>query len=395
MRQIPLHIAAHNGRLDVIQILIRHGSRASTRTGHKITKHASMLEGLADHYNDVSWHEDPDWMPGYRWAGTPAHIAATVGEPQALKILLNLHLQEGGSINETDENGRTILHNIATGYRGGFRSCYDVLTESSKPPNVISTDMLDANGETALHIATRKCCSRTGPGRFFNDDFDEEMNSYEPTWNPVIELVDTFGANVNVQTTWGETTLHFACKKGIASLAKYLLGRGADARLCDMMGQNALHWLCNMRQETNQDRPTILACLTAKMTLEDIEAKGRDGLTAYDYAIKRDAEYLEIERRSEQGLSTILKWPADPILDGDKHHSHWLQHKCCQAFEELHRLIDCSLLIIKGEASKKDLDFLQRIVGKHPHLQHWLDERRRYQESKANDFWLIDLSNRT
>jgi len=320
---------------------------------------------------------DGRWAANYRhiseriaeWSGTPVHVAARFGVPETLKILLARYLQGGGSLDETDANGCTFLHLIAHHQHPDYQACWDIFLDWLKPPHIIDPNTLDSCGDAALHIAIRK----------------RHLPISKTMWNPIIPLIETLKAAVNIRTITGATPLHLACQKGSFILVAYLLHKGANARLDDGFGQNALYWLCSRTQHRNQNRPRIFATLVRRMTLEDIEARRSDGQTARDLAVNSDAEYLEKERRFENCLNLDLDKPADSLSGFEKERNdiNW-SYMYCQAFEELHALIDCSLVIIKGKGSKKDLDFLKRIVGKHPHLQHWLGKRRRYQISKAN-----------
>jgi len=306
--QTPLHIAAQRGVVNIVQMLLRHGAKTRTQSSTRTTK--SMLHGSTFNDDGDPLGEDDGLCVSLpKWSGTPVHIAAIAAEPQVLKILLRQFLRGGGSINVTDENGRTIFHQIAGVQTRNLRSCWDVLRRYSKPPNTFNQDSLDNNGESALHIATRKCCP--GQAFMFQDDFAEDPESENTIWSPVIALVETFGATVDIRTTTGVTPLHLACKRGILSLVDYLLAQGADARLYDQSGQSALHWLCSQVQRGHERRPAILDQLVRRMTLEDMEAKRADGQSARDLAVKPDADYLERKRRCENSLTLNIKMPAE------------------------------------------------------------------------------------
>ncbi|KAI4907999.1 uncharacterized protein J4E92_011003 [Alternaria infectoria] len=382
--QTPLHIAAQRGVVNIVQMLLRHGAKTRTQSSTRTAK--SMLHGSTYNEDGDPLGEDDDLcvtMP--KWSGTPVHIAAIAAEPQVLKILLRQFLRKGGSINVTDENGRTIFHQIAGVQTRDLRSCWDVLRRYSKPPNTFNQDSLDNNGESALHIATRKCCP--GLGWNFQDDFAEDPESENTIWSPVIALIETLGATVDIRTTTGLTPLHLACKRGILSLVDYLLAQGADARLYDQSGQSALHWLCSQEQQGRERRPEILERLVRRMTLEDMEAKRADGQSARDVAVKPDADYLERKRRYENGLTPNIKMPAEPKpkIVAKFFLSSWQLNGRCLAFEELHNAIDLMIALVKMEASDEDEAQMQRDANELPHMQHWVDKRRLYRKSKAKE----------
>jgi len=381
--QTALHIAAYQSRADIIKMLIRHGSRTRVQSSTRITK--SMLDGLDRDFGDFNQDEEDNDQALAKWSGTPVHIAATIEQPEVMHILLSTFLREGGSINETDENGRTFLHLLATSHGSDPRRCWDVFSKFPESSEIVN-HMLDRNGESALHIATRKSCLAIDSS--FQDDFyeDSDSDSEETVWNPVIALVETFGTAVNIQTSTGVTPLHIACKKGASSLVAYLLDKGANARLYDESGQNAMHWLCSQMQRGRQNRPAILVTLTQIMTVEDIEAKRTDGQTARDLAVKHDADYLEIARRHANGLVPNLDMPAEPLLSIVREFCvNFWQLERCNVFLELHGLIDGLLNMVKCEPSSEAIAGLQRLVSEQPRLQHVLEKNRLYWESKAKE----------
>ena len=393
-RETPLHIAAGYNRLDVIKLLIHHGAQTCIESSSEFRR--PEILGRAN-------NEFPKLGVGNR-SGTPVRIAATHRNLTALPVILARFLQEGGSINDTDEDGRTVLHEIGTFYLEYPRRSWKTLSESFKSFDDFDPDILDDNGESALHIAT---CEESAlyvgkqsfnPPRFYpnNDGFDDEEDSGEGAWNTVSALIELFGAAVDIRTSTGATPLHLACEMGNFNLVDYLLRKGANARSYDQSGQNALHWLCSQMQRHDDSRPRILSILLQGITLVDIEAESADGETARDLATKCDDDYIEYtcyyekdQRLScyenDQKLNLAMRTtPQRESLSAEVRSVERI-YFLDWAFEELQSLIDCSLIIIKGEGSKKDLDFLKQIVSKHPHLQHWLDKRRRYQDSVADN----------
>ncbi|KAI4670627.1 uncharacterized protein J4E79_000913 [Alternaria viburni] len=384
IRQTPLHIAAQHGVVDIVQMLLRHGAKTRTPSSTRTTK--SMLHGITYDHDGVLLGEDNDLcvsMP--KWSGTPVHIAAIAAEPQVLKLLLRQFLREGGSINTTDENGRTIFHQIAGVQADNLWSCWDVLRRYSRPPNTFNQDSLDNNGESALHIATRKY--RPGISSLFQDGFAGDPETGNPIWSPVITLIETFGTAVDIRTTSGVTPLHLACKRGILNLVDYLFTQGADARLYDQSGQTALHWLCSQEQQGIEKRPVILSRLAQRMTLEDIEAKRADGQSARDLAVKPDANYLERKRRYENRLTPNIETSTEPELEpvAQLNYYHWTGGMRCEGFEELHSAIDSMIALVKFEASDESEAYMQGQANELPHMQHWMEKRRLYRESQVKN----------
>ena len=389
--QTPLHLAASFYGTEMVEILTRHESRTRSRS----SSHSADgdVESFLRQENQLFNHNLIDiTSKKLKCGGTPAHIAATGGNANALRLILDWFLRERGSINEADANGRTILHQLIAGNPWISRSCWHVLSQSFRCFDDFDPDILDNYGKSALHIASKNyelACMLKHWGVFAGNSIEK------PMCHPVIALVEIFGAFVDIRTTTGVTPLLLACETGNFNLVDYLLRKGANPRSYDQSGQNALHWLCNQLQRRDDSRPRILSILLQGMTLVDIEAKRADGRTARDLAIKDDNDYTEftcyyekdqklICYENEQMLNLAMRTAPQRESLSAEGRSVCSERFLCWAFEELQSLLDCSLIIIKGEGSKKDLEFLERIVSKHPHLQHWLDKRRRYHDSEAS-----------
>ena len=83
--------------------------------------------------------------------------------------------------------------------------------------------VLDENGNTPLHAVTA---------------VDADVG---------LGLVDALlerGANPNVHGSYMMTPLHMAVCMGFSSVAQRLLRGGADPRVLDVDGRNAMHWAC-------------------------------------------------------------------------------------------------------------------------------------------------------
>jgi hypothetical protein len=149
-----------------------------------------------------------------RWSGTPVHVAARRVNSKVLRRLLLYFLQEEGCINEQDGNGRTMLHLIANMQTRSIQASSDVLDCFSKPRHRVNVGILDDNGEAALHIDPKYCCS--GILLLFHDEFHRDLDSEEPRWNPVIALVEAFATPINIRTAGRVMPLQLAFKMGFS-----------------------------------------------------------------------------------------------------------------------------------------------------------------------------------
>ena len=132
-----------------------------------------------------------------------------------------------------------MLHLLATVHGRSTQASLVELDYFSTPPHTLNVGIQDKNGEAALHIAAKHCCSGFSP--YFINEFETNPCSEEPLWNPVIALVETFATPINIRTAGEVTPLQLACKIGLPRFVEYLLDKGADARAYDALGRTTLH----------------------------------------------------------------------------------------------------------------------------------------------------------
>lgn len=94
---------------------------------------------------------------------------------------------------------------------------------------------------------------------------------------PVITVLLSFGADVNIRNDVGQTPVMTASKRGNLEIVKLLKERGADLLLEDFNGQTALHWAV-----TEKDTPDICDYLIRNGL--NPNRRTMQGLSALDYA---------------------------------------------------------------------------------------------------------------
>ncbi|KAI4605589.1 hypothetical protein J4E83_010582 [Alternaria metachromatica] len=396
-QETPLHIAAGKNRLDVVELLINHGAQTCIQSSSSDLRRGLIWGRANDEFARLG--------VGYR-GGTPVRVAAINVNFPALPTILARFLQEGGSINDTDEDGCTVLHEIGTFFQEYPRRSWKTLSELFKSFDDFDPDILDDDGESALHIASRGEYALHVSGQYFNppmsypnnDGFDDDdEDSRERDWNAVSALIELFGAAVDIRTSTGATPLHLACKKVDPSLVEYLLRKGADPRLYDQSGQNALHWLCSQRQNGFDKRPEIWCMLAQGMTLVDIEARMADGQTARDLVAKFEAKNLGSDDSGDSDLEPDVEGPAEPVpqpqeesyLLGGRGRPFAFSGDFVFIQNRLLVLIDDMLVLIKSEPSSRAFARLQRLVEEKPHMQHLLEKNRLYWESQTKERWRL------
>jgi ankyrin repeat protein len=199
----PLHLAARDGRLEIVDVLLKAGARAD----------------IADDRGS-----------------TPLHWAA--GHPGVISILV----ERGASVNMVDRSGRTVLHWAAN---IGAADSIDALLKRGADVNI-----QDLSGSTPLHLASRAGDVRTA-ARLLDNGADADLSARDGvtalhlaarTGNPetVARLLDE-NADARAVDAYGFSPLHEAARTGRSAAVEILLAKGADPNQPDLTGSTPLH----------------------------------------------------------------------------------------------------------------------------------------------------------
>ena len=259
----PLHLAAQVGAKDAIARLLALGADPKACTGNGLT----LFEfALVNWQGDLvrSWLDD-EMLPVQKsqYAGLlPIHVACYLKYMDMTKILL----EHGADINEVDDFGRTPLqfavarrcvskwgnvdfvqflldHGAAVNMRAnnGFSVLHlttdsdmiELLLQHGADPNAVDKDF----GISPLYMHIDR-------GAIFYRERGEKLDANPPEWYAGclrrVELLLDAGADPNCRTMDGETPLHRAVRMLNYSVARELLGRGANPRLRDRGGVSPL-----------------------------------------------------------------------------------------------------------------------------------------------------------
>lgn len=143
-----LHIAAKQGDLDIVKVLMEAHSELSMTVDNANTTalHTAATQGHIEVVNYLLELESSLAAIGRSNGKTALHSAARNGHVQVVKALLS---KEPGIAPRNDKKGQTALHMAVKGQN------LEVVEELIKAdPSLIN--MVDNKGNTALHIATRK-----------------------------------------------------------------------------------------------------------------------------------------------------------------------------------------------------------------------------------------------
>ncbi|EJW81990.1 hypothetical protein WUBG_07101, partial [Wuchereria bancrofti] len=184
----PLHESASKGRLEVVRLLAASGADPARKTGNA----KAPIEYITD--------EDVKKDILHEYTGYKIYAAAQIGDILMLKSLLA----------ERDPNyvhpclKETPLHAVAGSAHQRRKVIAEILLKNGCP-----TDVLNKDGFSALHIATKLC-------------------SYD-----VLEVLISHGVNISEPSSRGKTALHIAAEKGDFDLCKQLLNYGLPTDLKD------------------------------------------------------------------------------------------------------------------------------------------------------------------
>lgn len=219
--QTALNIAARNGHIEIVQLLLNLKSTS-----------ANILKEV-----DVNHADRDGWTPlrSASWGGhtevvkllieqsncaidladkeerTALRAAAWSGHEDILKILISA----GANVNSVDKQGRTSL--IAASYMGHYE-IVEILLENGADVN-----HLDVDGRSALCVAA--LCGTSG-------------------YSKVISCLLEHGANTDQLDNDGMSPLLVSSFEGNAEVCELLLENGADPDLADFMGRTPLWAAC-------------------------------------------------------------------------------------------------------------------------------------------------------
>ncbi|TMW55107.1 hypothetical protein Poli38472_013869 [Pythium oligandrum] len=148
---------------------------------------------------------------------SPLHEAAFRADPTIMRMILERIEQNGNQpiaslIDMQNQFGNTPLHNAA---RTGSPECVEILLKADAKPSIVNV-----NGSLPLHHAC----------------YCEKSNLQ------VVKLLVDAGLDINHQDAQGYTPMMVAAKKNQTEVIDYLRGRGADLKVKNQFGENALHF---------------------------------------------------------------------------------------------------------------------------------------------------------
>ncbi|NXJ07747.1 DAPK1 kinase, partial [Odontophorus gujanensis] len=244
----PLLIAAGCGNIQMLQLLLKRGSRIDVQDKSGETAlHVASRYGHVDVVQFLcSVGSNPNFQD--KEEETPLHCAAWHGYYSVAKALC----EAGCNVNIKNREGETPL---LTASARGYHDIVECLSEHGA-----DLDATDKDGHIALHLAVRRC---------------------------QIEVVKTLinqGCFVDFQDRHGNTPLHVACKDGNVPIVMALCEAGCNLDVSNKYGRTPLHLSAN-----NGILEVVrFLCLTGA----NVEALTSDGKTAEDLARAEQHEHV-------------------------------------------------------------------------------------------------------
>jgi ankyrin repeat protein len=306
--ETALMTASRTGNVDAVKVLLAHGADVNaTESWHGETalmwavaqKHAAAARELIARGADVNarsttnrWERQNSAEPREKWLPLGGLNVLEFAARQGCVDCIPVLLQAGADINAVDQDGITPLLSAMI---NGHYDVANVLIEKGANPNIA-----DRTGRTALYSAvddhTMPASNRPSP-----KEIDNEVSSLD-----VVEALVAKGANINAQLkqqqpyrtkldrgddtmlTTGTTPLLRAAKAGDIEVMKFLLAKGADAKLTTRNGINPLMAAAGLgtkEEDTTGRRKTqaaaieaIKLCLDAGVDVNAVDSRGQTAL---------------------------------------------------------------------------------------------------------------------
>ncbi|VUC30448.1 unnamed protein product [Clonostachys rosea] len=267
----PLALAAGNGHLEIVQLLLEHEATATVTDRHQTTPlhlaanmgNVEMARLLLDKGADTAARDSSSFTPLLSsatrnhseviklllsrgasvecrdYVGTTSLMyASRLGHVETIRVLL----EGGADIEATSENvGTALIHASDYGQVEAMR----LLLERGADIEAADTDgwtslmAATKNGHTeAIEILLERGASPESMDVF---GWTSLMLASENGFIEAIKLLLERGANVAVSDTDGWTSLMLASRQGHVEALKLLLEKGADPAAADTQGQTALY----------------------------------------------------------------------------------------------------------------------------------------------------------
>lgn len=243
----PLHCAAFGNSLEVAEILIANGASL-----HAVVQRAGCEDNLVhcavrtDAVECMELFIERGVDPAYATSGglNALHLAAELGSQRCLSFLLKETKISINGVTKQRDKESTALHLAAA---RGYAECVELLLSEGAKANT-----KNYRGFTALHLAAR-CSSlecvevllRDGNADSNAEDYDKRTPLHAAISRSeracdIIDMLVSWGAQVNKKDEYGYSALHLAAMDGLTQCVETLIFLGADVTSKSKKGHTAL-----------------------------------------------------------------------------------------------------------------------------------------------------------
>ncbi|CAB0030028.1 unnamed protein product [Trichogramma brassicae] len=325
MGKTPLHVAIKNGKIKLVEILMRRGANPNLADKNGFTPlHIvcqskyddvdllKMLFEAADKFNKPLQVDARD-----KSNCTPLHLALNCGHEQIAEWLL----RKGADLNLANAEGSTPLHLISAGkmdYVDLLKAFFEISDEQTR---TVKVDARDNEGKTPLHYAISHrhkkvfelLLRRNADANVFDNYGSTALHTIcmvndDNGWAKMLfEISEEMNGLVQIDARGmcDFTPLHHALvKEELRPVAELLLRKGAATNLVDWEGFTPLHTVCKYADD--EDRVRMLIDISNEEN-KPLEVDARDKLG-------RTPLHLALARGNGQVVKYLLKLGADPNL---------------------------------------------------------------------------------
>ncbi|CAG4988591.1 transient receptor potential channel pyrexia-like [Colias croceus] len=243
----PLHCAAFGNSLEVAEYLIANGASL-----HAVVQRAGCEDNLVhcavrnDSLECMELFIEKGVDPAYITSGglNALHLAAELGARRCLAFLLKETKLSVNGVTKQRDKECTALHLAAS---RGYTECIELLLSEGAKANT-----KNYRGFTALHLAAR-CSStecvevllRDGNADPNAEDYDKRTPLHAAISKSeracdIIEMLVSWGAQVNKKDEYGYSPIHIAAIDGLTNCVETLIFLGADVTSKSKKGHTAL-----------------------------------------------------------------------------------------------------------------------------------------------------------
>ena len=311
-RRCPLHLAASNGHIEVVEYLVEQGAEVNAEDRWKGTP---LQDAMREKHDAVCKRLRSKGASVMDMRTMGEHLCKAAGSGDV--SLLSRLLDNKADPNAVDYDRRSALHLAAA---EGHLFCVEMLIDRGADPN-----LADRWGNTALleavnhkHDAISALLRQHGAKMIDQESSSQALLSAAGQGDvaAVRRLLDN-GAKATAADYDKRTALHLACSEGLQEVAEILIGRGADVNAEDRWGGTPL------AEALRNNNPALVKFLQSKGAKE-VKLQGEDlaeAELAKRFPNSKTESKMTIEPQGSR--EDYAATPLSELMDSLRTHSEW------------------------------------------------------------------------